>query len=269
MRSWLATRGIVYYAQAVACLGGSMSRALVALIAVTACIEEQTPIDTTGDVATSPDSTSEPCDTPGVTRCNDDLSATEFCSGGVWIPEACGEGKLCIVAGAAQCVDSTGDATCRSTLYCFIGCQVAYADDDPAIESCMISCFRGATREDQVELSVATDCFERRCGEDASFDCIAASCSQALGDCYFDTSGSESCGQIITCRTGCDGDEVCGIGCGDDGSIPAQSTYAVLELCIFYACFGEDGDCPRRVGLLGGACSDYTNACVGLPGVGN
>lgn len=248
-----------------------MSRVLVALIAVTACIEEQTPIDTSGDVAveSSPETSNEPCDTPGVTRCSEDGSATEFCSGGAWLPEPCGEGKLCVVAGAAQCVDSTGDATCRSTLYCFIGCQVAHEGDDVAIEACLVSCFRGATRDDQVELSLATECLERRCGEGATFECIASSCSQALGDCYFDVSGGETCAQIVACRTGCNGDEACAVTCGDNGSVAAQSEYAVLELCIFYACIGQDDECPRRAGLPGGACGDYTNACLGLPGVSN
>ncbi len=244
-----------------------MSRVFVALIAVTACIEEQTPLDTS--VETSPEVVYESCDTPRVTRCNAARGATEFCTNGVWLPEACGEGKLCIVAGAAQCVDSTGDATCRSTLYCFIGCQYENAGDDVAIEACLVSCYRSATRDDQIELSLATDCLERRCGDDTSFECIASSCSQALGDCYFDTSGQQSCGEIVACRTACDDDEACGTSCGDDGSVAAQSTYAVLELCIFYACLGGNEECPRRVVLPGGACGDYTNACIGLPGVSN
>lgn len=228
-----------------------------------ACIEETGRITDTSDADASGD-VGEPCDEPGVTRCASDAAATEVCLNGTWQRAACAENKICVLAGGAQCVDSTGDAACRDTLYCFLGCQVAHADDPVAAEACLVECFRSATQAAQRELSEVSECFEDNCGNDAGLDCVAEQCSQDLARCYYDSSGDATCGSIVECRVGCNEDPSCIQACGADATVGAQGEYAVLELCIFYACAGQDDECGRRAGLPTGACGDYTNACIGL-----
>jgi hypothetical protein len=251
-----------------------MMRSALLCLLLGACIQDtrragdaadapDTSADTGEDVALDT-SDAESCSEPGMTRCADGANATEICLGGTWQRASCAEGKICVVAGGAQCVDSTGDADCRDTFYCFLGCQILHGDDLTAGEACLLECFRGATREDQVELSEALGCFEKNCTQDAAFDCVAEHCSQDLADCYFDTNGDASCGTIIECRLACGDDAACGRTCGSDATVQAQGDYAVLELCTFYACAGQDADCARRESLPTGACAAYTNECVGL-----
>jgi len=239
-----------------------------------ACIEETRRIadsDTTPD-ATDPSvdadssdtSPGEPCDEPGITRCAADAAATEVCLNGTWQRAACVDGKICVLAGGAQCVDSTGDAECRDTFYCFLGCQFTHPDDPAAAERCLVECFRGATPAAQRELSDVSSCFEENCADEAGLECVAERCSQDLADCYFDTKGDASCGSIIECRVGCSDDTACAQACGSDATIAAQGRYAVLELCIYYACYGQEAECARRASLPTGGCSAYTNACIGL-----
>lgn len=245
---------------------------LLALVLLTpgACIEEQAPraVPDTGldfgDVAPDASDDSAACDEPGVTRCAEGENATEVCLEGTWRRAPCGADQLCVLAGGAQCIDSTGDKDCRDTLYCFLGCQVLHPDDETAAEACFVTCYTSATQPAQRELSDALDCFEGNCA-DQGFECISERCSQDLADCYFDTTGNKGCGRIVECRLDCaDGDTACEKACGADATFEAQGQYAVLELCTFYQCVGQDDDCPRRVSLPAGPCYPYANECVGL-----
>ncbi len=237
-----------------------------------ACIEESARVTDTADTVSDTDDPSvdadlpagEPCDEPGITRCAADAAATEICLDGIWQRAACADNKICVLAGGAQCVDSTGDEDCRDTLYCFLACQITNPDDVTAADFCFVECFRSATQAAQRELSDVTSCFEENCADETGFDCAADRCSQDLADCYFETTGDARCGAILECRVGCNGDEVCAKSCGTDGTIEAQGKYAVLELCIFFACAGQDEECTRRAGLPTGACGAYTNECIGL-----
>lgn len=202
------------------------------------------------------------CNEPGVTRCAEGANATEICLDGVWQRAACAEDKICVLAGGAQCIDSTGDADCRDTLYCFLGCQVLHPDDEVAADACFVTCYTSATQPAQLELSDALGCFEGNCA-DQGFECIAERCSQDLADCYYDTKGAAGCARIIECRLACaDGDTPCEKACGSDSTIEAQGKYAVLELCTFYQCIGQDAECPRRVTLPTGPCGTYAKDCV-------
>jgi len=233
-----------------------------------ACIEESARVADTTTPDTSDPGTDvtpgEPCDEPGITRCAADAAATEICLDGVWQRAACAADKICVLAGGAQCVDSTGNADCRDTLYCFLGCQIASPDDPQAADRCFVECFRSATPPAQRELSDATSCFEENCADDAGFQCVAERCSQDLADCYFDAKGGAPCAAIIECRVACNDDEGCIKKCGNDSTFEAQGDYAVLELCIFYACAGQDEDCARRAGGPSGPCAAYINVCIGL-----
>lgn len=234
-----------------------------------ACIEESQRISDTAGTSDTADSSfdapvGEPCDEPGITRCAADAAATEICLDGVWQRAACAENKICVLAGGAQCVDSTGDEDCRDTLYCFLACQITYPDDTTVADACFVECFRSATQAAQRELSDVTSCFEENCPEASGFECAAERCSQDLADCYFESKGETGCGAILECRVACKDDEVCAKACGNDGTIEAQGDYAVLELCLFFACAGKDEDCPKRAALPTGACGAYTNACIGL-----
>ncbi len=254
--------------------------ALTCLAFAPACIEDServadtnTPtdtVDTSDEVPPGTDASDdsgpggEPCDEPGITRCASDAAAVELCLDQTWQRAACAEDKICVVAGGAQCVDSTGDATCRDTLYCFLGCQLLF-EDLAAQDACFVDCYRTAAEDAQRELSDVIGCLDDNCMDAAGLDCVAGRCSQDLADCYFDTHGTARCGAIIECRLTCaDGDEACVTACGEDATIEAQGDYAVLELCTFYACAGQDDDCARRAALPTGPCGDYANACVGL-----
>ena len=261
-----------------------VSLAAYILLALAACIEDQrhlTDLDATSldtplepsDTALEPSDTTldasdaASCSAPGMTRCAQDAAATEVCLDGIWQRAACAEGKICVLAGGAQCVESTGDVDCRDTLYCFIGCQVTHADDQRAADACFVNCFRLASKPSQRELSVVSTCFEDRCSGATGFACINESCSQDLAACYFDTTGTANCGAIIRCRLACT-DPACERACGSDATFEAQGDYAVLELCTVYACVGQDSDCPRREALPTGTCGAYASQCMGiLPGV--
>lgn len=249
------------------------------LVLAPACIEDSARVadtdtatdvvDTSDDLPPGTDASDdsgppgEPCGEPGITRCAADTDAVELCLDGVWQRAGCADTKICVVAGGAQCVDSTGDATCRDTLYCFLGCQLLF-EDSAAQDTCFVDCYRTAREDAQRELSDVIGCLDDNCGDTTGLQCVADRCSQDLADCYFDTHGQGRCGAIIECRLACDGDTACVIACGEDATIDAQGDYAVLELCTFYACAGQDADCARRVSLPTGPCGDYANACVGL-----
>jgi len=204
------------------------------------------------------------CDEPGITRCAEGEFATEVCRDGTWQRTPCASDKICVFAGGAQCVSSTGDADCRDTLYCFLGCQILHPGDESAAEACWTTCYVSATQPAQRELSDALGCFDANCA-DQGFECIAERCSQDLADCYFESKGEQRCGEIVECRLACpDEDTACQKACGGDASIEAQGQYAVLELCTFYQCAGQDEDCPRRVSLPTGPCYPYASDCVGL-----
>lgn len=253
---------------------------LCLLLACGACISESRQATDTGPEVdgetaetVSPDSATgggddgagpggEPCDEGGITRCSEDLLATELCLDGRWQRAYCASGKFCVNADGAQCVDSTGDGDCRAAMYCFFNCEL-FVTEPVAQELCYIDCYRAATREAQRELSDALDCISERCAVDDGIECFGTECTQDLADCYFDESGDAGCGSILECRLGCDSaDSSCKEECGVDSTIQAQATYAVLDLCTFYACSGLDDECQRREALPGGACAAYASTCV-------
>ena len=251
---------------------------LVALtLPVVACISESRPrasSDATDATSSAPDATDDDgagdaddpaCASSGQTRCDDQGKALEVCLEGRWQSAPCGDDQICVGgAEGALCIDASGDADCHDTLYCFLACQVLHPDEGADQDGCFGTCFTAGTEQAQGELTEVIACFEDNCRDSAPLECAAQRCTQDLADCYYDDHGQAGCPSIVSCRIACEDDSDCAKRCGDDATIEAQGDYAMLELCIFYACWDQDEDCSRRATLPTGACSPYANECIGL-----
>lgn len=240
-----------------------------------ACIEAQrspSASDTdAGDTTSLPDTDGadtrpdtdpgEPCDAQGTTRCAG-VDATQICNGGVWQTVQCETGRICVDFGGAQCLEATGNDTCRDVLYCMGTCQLR--EDDDEREQCLVECFISGSSTAQRELGLVTNCLDVAGCEDADADqleCIEQNCSQPLALCYFEGSGDAACGRMVQCAQACEDDE-CYLECGEQGTAPAQARFAVLDLCIQYVCFGQGEDCQKEVTTPGGPCFEYVTACI-------
>lgn len=220
-----------------------------------------TDTDTTGaDTRPEPD-VAEPCEAQGTTRCAS-VEATQICNGGTWQTVACETGRICVDFGGAQCLEATGDDTCRDVLYCMGACQLKEAEEDR--EECLVDCFISGSATAQQELGLVTSCLDVAGCNDPEVDqleCISESCSQPLALCYFEGSGDAGCTRLVQCAQSCEDDE-CYRACGEEGSVASQAEFVVLDLCIQYACFGQGEECPRDATSVGGPCVDYLATCL-------
>jgi len=240
------------------------------------CIEAQraeVESDTdTSDTASLPDSSApdtrpdgapgEPCEAQGTTRCAS-VEATQICNGGTWQTVECESGRICVDFGGAQCLEATGDETCRDVLYCMGSCQLE--EDAEEREECLVDCFISGSATAQRELGLVTSCLDvAGCSEPGGdeLECIAQSCSQPLALCYFEGSAEAGCARMVQCAQNCAGDDTCYLACGEDGTVAAQAEFAVLDLCVQYVCFGQGEDCARDATSVGGPCAEYLTACL-------
>jgi len=250
---------------------------LLAIVLFSACVETDRPLrgedaDTTvaPDTPIAPDTDDllevEPCGEQGTTRC-DGAEATQICNNGEWQSAVCPTDWVCVDFGGAECLSATGDSTCRDVLYCFATCQLSFADDQEGRDGCQVACFIAGSQTAQTELSLVTSCIGDGGCEDggpATLECIDERCSLQLALCYFESTGRTSCADIVQCVTGCDDDEpTCWQECGDDGSADAQAEFAILDLCVQYACFGVSSPtCGREAMGPGGPCFEYVTQCL-------
>lgn len=249
---------------------------LALVVTLAACIDSSPRVASATDIGTTPETgdeiagdaadPAEPCDTPAATRCRDDARALQICRDGSWQTTTCGDDRLCIDVGGAQCLEASGEAVCRELVYCYLGCAPL---SGAARNACEVECYLQGTVSAQSELAAFVGCLDRAgCfGEDLGpvLDCISDGCGTPMAQCYFQTSGSDSCPSIITCRDGCgDEDNACHLGCGQTATLAAQADYGVLELCLVYACSERENDptCIDEVTGIGGACAKYVRACA-------
>lgn len=244
----------------------SLSLVVVSIAVPSACISstsDRTAADTQD--ASEPDA-GEPCSGGGDTRCSADGTALEVCTSGHWQSTGCGEGRICVDVGAAQCLDTNGDEPCRQMLYCYLGCDLGPEQVKP---TCLLNCYFAGTVEAQSQLASFQTCTERTSciGGDSvtdTLECIDGACRSELGTCYFPTSGNASCAQILTCYETCGDDEECKSGCGNDASLDAQGRFGILELCVFFACADkpDDGNCLDNAIGLNGTCAPFARRCL-------
>lgn len=220
-----------------------------------------TDTDTAGADTRPETDTGEPCQAQGTTRC-EGVEATQICNGGTWQTVPCEAGRICVDFGGAQCLEATGDDTCRDVLYCMGACEAERDPEDR--DECLVSCFISGSATAQRELGLVTSCLDvAGCneGEVNQLECIAKSCSQPLALCYFEGSAEAGCTRMVQCAQACE-DDACYLACGEQGTVSAQAEFAVLDLCIQYVCFGQDEDCTRDATSVGGPCVEYLSACL-------
>jgi len=250
------------------------------LVLLNGCVETDRPLrgddaDTTvaPDTSVAPDTTVtndvpavEPCDEQGTTRCAG-VEATQICNNGQWQTVSCPSDKICVDFGGAECLSATGDSTCRDVLYCYATCQLSFANDPKGRDGCLIACFISGSSTAQSELGLVTSCIaDKGCEADgvSTLECIDEQCSLQLALCYFESTGRDSCADVLQCVNGCDEDDPdCWRKCGDDANASAQAEFAVLDLCVQYACFGQLSEaCYRESTQPRGPCFEYATRCL-------
>lgn len=223
--------------------------------------------DSVGPDASDPDtSPGEPCEGPGQTRCLG-TEATQICNGGEWQTVACGQDRICIDFGGGQCVETSGQATCYDALYCLVTCQFAFTEEVDR-NTCSVECVNNSSGDARNELGDTLTCFET-CDDDEGeqLGCVAKTCSSELGACYFDGRGASGCLVLAQCIEACQGQPAeCRNSCGTFATKQAQAEYAVLDLCVTYACVGQGDECGVAAIATGGACARYAAQCL-TPGI--
>lgn len=252
---------------------------LIFLVMLSSCIETNdraepttSPTDTTEpeDTTTSaPDTahedvpTGEPCLEQGQQRCTEDGKSIEVCDQGFWETTRCGDKRICLDFGGAQCFDK--DQSCRDILYCFLLCNER-ADPSEA-EACGALCYVRGDEKAQDDLLDMQSCMEESACTGISFEeslsCIRETCGNDVAVCFFEEAfGTKPCAPIFACQDECGvGDEACRRACGSTSSRQAQADYGVLELCLFFACAGtQDANCFED--RAGDTCQAFASQCV-------
>ncbi|MCC6622039.1 MAG: hypothetical protein IT385_12325 [Deltaproteobacteria bacterium] len=274
----------------------SLPRALISLLAAAliapACIDDsgqRVASDTTtapdsatstGDAATDtagPDATDprQPCDSPGTTRCSAEGAALEVCTDGAWRATTCEQGRVCVEIGGAQCLQASGEASCRDLVYCYLGCGFA---GGASVDACSLACYLQGTVPAQGQLLGFVGCVDRAgCLEpqpaEDTLACVGDHCGPSLAQCYFPRSGEGACSAILNCREACD-DEECSRACGEDATLVSQGVYGVLEICILHACAHattelEQKTCIAQATGVGGLCNPWVRECLDLFDIGD
>lgn len=239
----------------------------LAAVVVSGCIQEHRPVGDAADTSTSSDAAgTEACTSTGDTRCSADSRSLEICTDGHWTATSCGNSRVCVVSGGAQCLQTSGEATCRALMYCYLGCL---GQPDEARAQCELECYVTGTVAAQAQLVAFQTCADRaQCTHaptaSETLDCLDTSCRTPLAQCYFEASGQDSCASILACYEGCQHDTTCEAKCGQEADLDAQGRYAILELCLFVACADEPNDptCVDREAGIGGTCASYTRHCL-------
>ncbi|MFO0749559.1 MAG: hypothetical protein U1F43_28395 [Myxococcota bacterium] len=208
----------------------------------------------------------EPCDGPGDTRCSVGQDAVEVCSDGTWHATVCGANRFCVDVGGAQCLEASGTVECRQLIYCYLGCG---AQPESLQGACQLDCYLSGTVQAQSQLVAFQTCADRSAcsAGDAGSDtltCLDDACRTPLAQCYFPDSGQASCASILTCYEGCQKDPSCEAACGQDATLDAQGRFAILELCLWFACADhpDDASCLDTALGLQGACQPFVRKCL-------
>ena len=166
---------------------------------------------------------------------------------------------VCLEQGTAQCVKASGNQTCDEVFFCLISCD----GDQEARDICSRDCFLDGTTEGQREVLDLIDCYEAgQCGDDLG--CIDQLCGLPLAACFFETTGPDTCSEILNCTVRCGNDEVCKAACPESGKPGAQAHYATLTLCILTYC-GLDPAATCAVTAVANPtqCKSYYDNCTG------
>ena len=169
--------------------------------------------------------------------------------------------KLCLYQ-VYGCYLVEGDLECVDMYLCLLDCIITGDEDNV----CAKKCFAGGTVGANITWSIFIYCLSENgyfdCPENdqVCYDTAWEECEAEFKECAH---GELSCSDMFECMADCEeDDELCGQSCLVHGSLSAQETYEILQVCLESEC-GEEPDADCLASAVAGACAGDQAACLG------
>jgi hypothetical protein len=142
------------------------------------------------------------------------------------------------------CLKPNGTGTCMDYLACTQACGADGAEWNAA---CTFGCLKASDPNKTTGVLKALGCFDKQ----------DTACQITVQECFSDTKGTQTCGQVANCGAKCqEGDEKCGFACLQNGSPQANKEFLQVQQC-----FDSEQSSSLCNGIVGGCLGTGTGTC--------